>query len=225
MIPKSIEQSHTQMKLYSYIVTHDTGFAPNPFWRFCTLACCKPAIRRSIGKRFNTKKQFWIVGLSPKARRKKVGGNKVVFAMRVTEEPMSFKEYFSNKRFENKKPDFKKSRKWQVGDNIYKPIGREKYVQLRSRHSKNFHSANWKQNKKHKTHDLGGKYVLASSDFYYFGSNAVALPRNLFQLKVARGHKCRFDNSIKKRFLEFIRNQSKGVNALPTRWKKNKFIT
>lgn len=36
-----------KMKLFSYIVTHDAGFAPNPFWGYCTLACCKPAIRRT----------------------------------------------------------------------------------------------------------------------------------------------------------------------------------
>jgi hypothetical protein len=35
------------MKLYSYVVTHDTGFSPNPFWGCCTLADCKPAIRRT----------------------------------------------------------------------------------------------------------------------------------------------------------------------------------
>jgi len=34
------------MKLSGYIVRVDTGFAPNPFGRHCTLACCKPTIRR-----------------------------------------------------------------------------------------------------------------------------------------------------------------------------------
>jgi len=34
--------------LYSYIVKTDTGFAPNPFHGFCTLACCKPIMRRKI---------------------------------------------------------------------------------------------------------------------------------------------------------------------------------
>ena len=35
------------MTLYSYTVAADTGFAPNPFHGFCTLACCKPGIRRT----------------------------------------------------------------------------------------------------------------------------------------------------------------------------------
>ena len=29
------------MRIYAYVVTHDNGFAPNPFHGFCTLATCK----------------------------------------------------------------------------------------------------------------------------------------------------------------------------------------
>ena len=36
------------MTLYSYIVTTDSGFAPNPFHGYLTLACCKPMIRRTV---------------------------------------------------------------------------------------------------------------------------------------------------------------------------------
>ena len=44
------------MKIYSYVLKHDSGFAPNPFWGFCTLATCKPVIRR------NAKPGDWIIG-------------------------------------------------------------------------------------------------------------------------------------------------------------------
>ena len=77
------------MKLYSYIVTHDTGFSPNPFWGSCTLANCKPGIRRTaeVGD--------WIVGLSRKVR-----GNRIVFAMNVeghcTSETMIEKRQLKN---------------------------------------------------------------------------------------------------------------------------------
>lgn len=41
------------MRLFAYKMTHDTGFAPNPFWGYLTLATCKPKIRekkrRGIG--------------------------------------------------------------------------------------------------------------------------------------------------------------------------------
>ena len=33
------------MRLYSYVLDHDYGFAPNPFYDVCTLATCKPSIR------------------------------------------------------------------------------------------------------------------------------------------------------------------------------------
>jgi len=35
------------MRLYLYVIEHDKGFAPNPFFGACTLAACKPQIRES----------------------------------------------------------------------------------------------------------------------------------------------------------------------------------
>ncbi|MCQ2529210.1 MAG: hypothetical protein MJ108_08885 [Saccharofermentans sp.] len=55
--------------VYAYIQTSDTGFAPcydDPFW---TLACCKPQIRHSIGKRLDNEYKnadVYVVGLSSK---------------------------------------------------------------------------------------------------------------------------------------------------------------
>ena len=34
------------MKLYSYIVVSDNGYAPKPTGGVCTLAYCKPTLRR-----------------------------------------------------------------------------------------------------------------------------------------------------------------------------------
>ena len=97
------------VKLYSYIVTVDAGFAPNPFWGYCTLACCKPAIRRTatVGD--------WIVGLSSKGK-----GHKIIYAMKVAE-VIPFKEYYRDKRFAAKKPkNFSTGKtKIECGDNIY----------------------------------------------------------------------------------------------------------
>ena len=64
------------MKLYSYVVARDFGFAPNPFYGFCTLGTCKPKIRRSA------KVGDWIVGTGSKTRRR---ARHIVFVMRVTE--------------------------------------------------------------------------------------------------------------------------------------------
>jgi len=81
------------MKLYSYIVKHDTGFSPNPFHGYCTLACCKPAIRRTA------QKGDWVVGLTPKK-----DGNRIVYFMRVDENPLTFTQYWNDRRFKAKRP-------------------------------------------------------------------------------------------------------------------------
>jgi len=47
-------------RLYSYTIPIDDGAAPNPFWGTCTLAICKPAIRRTA------KVGNWVVGLGSK---------------------------------------------------------------------------------------------------------------------------------------------------------------
>ncbi len=49
------------MRIYAYILKVDSGFAPNPFHGWCTLACCKPAIRRKA------RPGDWIVGRLPSA--------------------------------------------------------------------------------------------------------------------------------------------------------------
>ena len=37
-----------RMIVYEYVMTSDSGFAPNPFHGACTLACCKPKIRKGV---------------------------------------------------------------------------------------------------------------------------------------------------------------------------------
>lgn len=80
------------MKLYSYVVTHDLRFAPNPSDGYCTLACCKPVIRRTaeIGD--------WIVGTGSV---KNYGNEKMIYTMRATEK-MTFDEYYEDNRFRNR---------------------------------------------------------------------------------------------------------------------------
>jgi hypothetical protein len=35
------------VRLFTYKMTHDSGFAPNPFYDILTLATCKPGIRKT----------------------------------------------------------------------------------------------------------------------------------------------------------------------------------
>ena len=193
------------MRLYSYVVTDDTGFSPNPFWGFCTLADCKPAIRRtaSIGD--------WIVGISAKAR-----GNRLIYAMRV-DEKVSFAEYFRDRRFAQKIPDYSQaSIVHKCGDNIYEPLPNGAFQQLQSMHSNGEH-----EDADAKAHDLSGRYVLISKQFFYFGKNAPVLPAALNVLKVGRAHKNNFSSETISAFLEFVSDLKPGLNAPPTIWPRS----
>jgi len=66
-------------RLYTYCIPYDDGAAPNPFWGVCTLAICKPAIRRAA------EKGDWVVGTG--SRNSPMGdiSNQVVYAMEVIE--------------------------------------------------------------------------------------------------------------------------------------------
>ena len=67
-----------EIRLFSYKMTHDTGFAPNPFGGFMTLATCKPKIRecKKIGD--------WIAGFtSGQLNDEFVGKEKLVYLMQI----------------------------------------------------------------------------------------------------------------------------------------------
>jgi Nucleotide modification associated domain 2 len=145
--------SGDKSSLYSYVLRSDSGFAPNPFGEYCTLACCKPQIRKraSVGD--------WIVGSGSK---RTVGNEKMVYAMRITEK-ISFDEYACDRRFRYKIPSsgFIQER----GDNIYFKDTNGSWEQRLSYHTDKQMNA-----------DLRGEFVLISNHFFYFGSNAVLGP-------------------------------------------------
>jgi len=139
--------------LYSYIVRTDSGFAPNPFGGYCTLACCKPQIRKhaNIGD--------WVVGTGSKST---VGNEKMVYAMKITEK-ISFDKYASDRRFGYKIPS--RGIIEERGDNIYFKDSDGDWKQRPSYHTEKQMDA-----------DLRGEYVLISDHFFYFGANAVLVP-------------------------------------------------
>lgn len=149
--------------LYIYVVARDFGFAPNPFHGICTLATCKPVIRR------NAKLDDWVVGMGG-SRLKRTG--KCIFAMKVTSH-VDFNTYFCAPEFQCKKPVRNGSNKMLVGDNIYSSDGGEgEWLQLDSHHSLPDGSVNIAN----LTTDTGADRVLLSDHFYYFGSEAVDVP-------------------------------------------------
>lgn len=178
-------------KLYSYVLRSDSGFAPNPFGKYCTLACCKPVIRRcaQVGD--------WVAGTGSKIN---IGNDHLIYAMKVTEK-LSFDEYFNDPRFSSKKPDTGLVE--ERGDNIYHD---DRLDAKQSYHSE-----------ESREHDLGGRHVLVSDQFYYFGKEAVPVPEKLLEIiKKGPGHKCNFEPGVVERFVTWIeRGRKTGKHGDP----------
>ena len=164
MIPKKREQS-----VYSHVVVHDYGFAPNPYGGLLSIATCKPRIRSSahLGD--------WVVGVGST---KTVGGERVVYAALVNEiVPMEV--YGSEERFLVKRPVFRAETWQQVGDSVYYRNDSGDWARRPSLHDAS-----------HVKRDLSGKRVLLAQEFYYFGASAPSLPAALGALvNPGRGHK------------------------------------
>ncbi len=186
------------MRLYTYVVARDFGFAPNPFFGFCTLATCKPKIRSSarVGD--------WIVGTGSKAYRL---AGRIVYAMRVCER-LSFEEYWIDPRFRLKRPNLKGSVKQAFGDNIYHRHSKtRRWVQENSHHS----YSDGRPNQGNVKHDTQTSSVLISSDFAYWGASGPQIPvrfRGYRGLDVCaqRGHKCNFPADLSADFAAWIRS-------------------
>lgn len=162
-------------RLYSYKLTHDTGFGPNPLGGILTLATCKPAMRRSrnVGD--------WIAGCTSSTLNDDgVGQERLIYLIHV-ERKLPIADYFREQAYRYKIPDMTSARAIdRAGDNIYKPnrknaVAPEYFEQLRNPH-------HWRGTKScggstfHRDKDISGQNVLIASKFVYFGSNALEIP-------------------------------------------------
>lgn len=178
-------------RLFSYTIAVDDGAAPNPFFGMCTLAICKPAIRRVAGV------GDWIVGLgSSKAPSGNLSGC-VVYAMCV-QNVLTLKEYDLRALSEwpHRIPNMQSaSLQDRLGDCIYDYADGEP-VQRKGVHG----------NGNIET-DLSGKMVLISKDFYYFGARAIKLPDDLKGIcHQTQGHKSNANERHYYPFVEWIRS-------------------
>ena len=89
------------MRLFSYVVQHDLGHAPNPFHGYCTLAHCKFG-RRKKNIVDLADENDWIVGTGGADMKVSAGHGRLIYAMKVSE-ILSLKEYFDDHRFALKK--------------------------------------------------------------------------------------------------------------------------
>lgn len=139
------------MKLLKYVVVDDTGLAPNPFGKWCTLAVCTPNHKNA-----QLEAGDWIVGHSTKKT-----GNKLIYAMKVSEK-LDFQKYFHDSRFQYKKPKLRGEWWEYTGDNMY-CLRNGKWKQLPNP----YHADEKNYNKDVKNH-----IVFIARKYYYLGENA-----------------------------------------------------
>lgn len=177
------------MQLFTYTIVVDDGAAPNPFGGVCTLTICKPAIRRTaqVGD--------WIAGFGSKKASSGDLSSKLVYAMKVTE-VLSMSEYdrAARSRWPSKIPDItNKDPVRCLGDCIYD------YSNGQPKRRRGVHRPS------DVARDLGGKNALVSDHFFYFGSRAIPLPKELRPiLHQTQGHKSAANTHYMKAFLAWI---------------------
>jgi hypothetical protein len=199
------ELDANSMSYYSYKITRDYGFAPNPFFGLCTLACCKPHIRKKaeVGD--------WIIGTGATANSLLY---RLIFVMKVSEK-LSFEEYWADRRFARKKPVLNGSLAQIHGDNIYHKEN-ESWCQLDSHHS--FHEG--ELNKANMEQDTNGEFVLVSDHFIYWGANHLNVPEQYRSLCCSLRDYCTIeDHALAEEFLiEMKKQYSLGVHGDPVNW-------
>ena len=192
------------------MVKRDYGFAPNPFYGFCSLCTCKPVIRRvaEVGD--------WVLGTGSRSRGRE---NHIVFAMRVTE-ALTFDEYWNDPRFRDKRPTLRGSLKQAFGDSIYhRRVGTSTWIQENSHHS----HLNGMPNLRNVANDTKTDRVLISDEYVYFGGEGPQLPARFrhpgADLRAGRGHKCKFPSELVEDFVRWVRSlDDVGYAGEPLDW-------
>ncbi|MDW3190943.1 MAG: hypothetical protein R8G66_01175 [Cytophagales bacterium] len=200
------------MNFFSYVIEHDYGLAPNPFGGYCTLAVCKPGIRGNK----NLEIGDWVIGTGSK-KIKRI--NHLIYAMKVSEK-MTFDEYWSDERFQYKRPIQNGSLVQVYGDNFYHTDEQTgHWIQETSAHSK-------VNGTKHTKTDTSSNTVLISNYFYYLGDNSILIPEEYAEIiKSGPGMKYKGMNDLGINLISWLLNSSlqKGINGDPINWTEHRY--
>jgi hypothetical protein len=196
------------VRINTYVVEHDLGFAPNPFFGVCTLACCKPRVRKYA------KEGDIIVGTGAKRPNRQ---GYLIYWMKV-DKIITFDQFWQRSKYALKKPDMSGSAMQRYGDNIYHrdPEKRE-WVQADSFHSE----PNGKPSPGNLKRDTGTtEKVMVGYEFAYWGRSGPKIPEHLRDFVVAgQGHKCRFKQDRVDAFLAWLAGfPERGYRDEPADW-------
>jgi Nucleotide modification associated domain 2 len=196
-------------RLFTYTIPVDDGAAPNPFRGMCSLAICKPAIRRVA------EKDDWIAGLGSKNSPSGDLSGHLVYAMRV-EEVLSLKEYDRQAptKWSHRIPNVRSSDlSERLGDCIYDYSPGARPSQRLGVHGPGNVET-----------DLGGQNVLISRNFYYLGNRAIRLPDELLPIcHQTQGHRSESNAAYLEQFVAWLRKLAlapgmHGWPDFPTDW-------
>jgi len=196
------------MRVYSYVIDHDLGFAPNPFHGICTLAACKPKIRQyaEVGD--------YIVGTGS---RPNCGLGRLTYWMRI-DEIIDFDRYWSDPRFRRKRPVMRGSLMLRYGDNAYhRDPNTGCFIQEDSFHSEPAGQVSASNLRR----DTGTTdRVLLAREFAYWGAEGPAVPADFPEfVHRTQGHKCCFPSERAEAFAAWLREQpARGCVGDPTNW-------
>ncbi len=156
----------------AYVMTNDSGLAPNPFHNVCTLAICTPNHMRSRSQRGD-----WIIGLAGARIRKELGDPNIwrlIYAMNV-ENRLDLDSYYRNPQFAKKIPKLGRSLVESCGDNFYckDASGRLHHTRETNEHQAEPHDTGIEKQ------DIAGDRAFVSQRYWYFGRNAPAFPRDV----------------------------------------------
>jgi Nucleotide modification associated domain 2 len=173
---------------------HDFGFAPNPFHGVCTLACCKPGIRK------HAKEGDLIMGTGSAPHG--IAGH-LCYWMRV-EKILTFDQYWMSSSFVRKRPDLRGSLMWRYGDNIYhRDSSTGAWLQADSFHSL-LGGVSKLANVRRDTFQTD--HVLIGQDFCYWGGDKPPrIPDHLRRfVHTTQGHRNRFSETEKAALMDWL---------------------
>jgi hypothetical protein len=204
-------------RLYSYLMTHDSGFAPNPFFGCLTLATCMTEIRRT------KKVGDWVAGFASKRLVKKclalgfeIPHQGLIYLMEIGE-ILPLDAYFHDPRFQVKKaiPLGSHNTMMERGDNIYHLDDKGDFRQL----------VNDNHDEGELVKDTKGKNVLIAKQFYYFGRNCPAPEASWLSMYVRVPDRyiacgCESDDLALETLIAFLQEQGHqpGVLGSPCIW-------
>jgi hypothetical protein len=155
------------MKVCAYIMTYDTGLAPNPFHGICTLAVCTP---NHVSRNINS--GDYIIGVAGVKLCGKLTPPsdpwRLIYAMKVDRRIM-LDEYYNSEDYKLKIPKPRGSRIEMCGDNFYK-LSNGKLT-----HTGESTEHNWEDVM---VRDCHGNQVFIANTFNYFGSAAPKITSN-----------------------------------------------